>query len=198
MRQLKLPHRLVMLDHGHPEKKMLVKKARMQNIVTFAALAEAYMMGKIDVQDGDLVLRDDTATAFPVINHVVDAIGSNQALKSLPEWIEELSVQVPFYVHVRDNLVENELLEKEERKILGIRYSVKYYPAGQELITDFMAYLQERADSPGADLRDKLTLIFLRTTTLGNISFVNSNSEKLLKAEEESAESIFIHTAARL
>ncbi len=198
MRHLKLPHRLVILDHGHPEKKILVKKERMQNLVTFATLAEAFIMGKISFQDGNLILAEDTATPFPLINQVVDAVGSNPVLKSLPEWIEELSVQLPFYVHVRNNLVENKLLKKEEKKFLGMGYDVKYYPADQELITGFMKYLQEVADSSETDLRDKLTLIFLKTTALGNISFIESNREKLLKTEDESAEAVLIHTAVRL
>ncbi|MCF8330998.1 MAG: GPP34 family phosphoprotein [Bacteroidales bacterium] len=180
MRNLKLPHRIVAMDHADPEKERVVPGERMQNIVTFSALVEAIMMGKLDLIDSNLLLRDDTPTSHAMIDQMLQILSRSPVNKDLIEWVNDLGVQVPLYKHVRENLVENNILHLQKKKLMGIAMSSKYTLKDPRIVTNYIQYLDVLNIEEQMDIRDLLCMIFLRNTDLNEISFLSKDPVKVL------------------
>jgi hypothetical protein len=199
MKQLKLPHRMVMLDHADPEKENIVGTERMQNIVTFSALAEAVLMRKLEVKNQVILIGSDSPTPHSMINDMIAAIGRSPVQRNMREWVEELSVQIPFYKHVRDNLVENGLLFLKKKKILGIPVAGKYSLKDPRIITDYLKLLDDAEPEKDLDIRDLLCMIFLQNTELKNISFLSVDAMKIVdQLHKDDTLQMILETAKKL
>ena len=177
MKDLKLPHRMVLLNHSDPQQEKIVPEDRMQNIITFSALVETILMGKIKFKEGFLFINDDCPTSHPMINEMLQVIGRSPVNKTLKDWVEDLSVQIPLYLHVRDNLAENNLLHIDKKTFLGIAYAKKHSLKDPRIVTNFIKYLDDLEVTDETSTRDLLSMIFLQHTELNKISFL-SHDEK--------------------
>ena len=180
MRNLKLPHRLVALDHADPQKERIVPQERMQNIVTFSAIVEAIMLGKLDLKDSNLILKDETPTSHAMIDQMIQILSRSPVYKNLIEWVNDLGVQVPLYKHVRENLVENNILHLQKKKLMAITLSSKFTLKDPRIVTNYIQYLDELNMEEQIEIRDLLCMIFLRNTDLNEISFLSKDPVKLL------------------
>lgn len=190
---------MIMLDHADPEKQNIVGTERMQNIVTFSALAEALLMGKLEVKNQVILIGSDSPTPHSMINDMIAAIGRSPLQRDMREWVDELSVQIPFYKHVRDNLVENGLLFLKKNKILGIPIGRKYSLKDPRVITDYMKYLDEAEPGKELDIRDLLCMIFLQNTELNNISFLSRDAMEIVdKLDKDETLTMILDTAKML
>ncbi|MCF8218019.1 MAG: GPP34 family phosphoprotein [Bacteroidales bacterium] len=181
MKDLKLPHRMVLLNHSDPQQEKIVPEERMQNIITFSAIVETILMGKIKFKEGHLFINDDCPTPHSMINEMIQVIGRSPVNKTLKAWVEDLSVQIPFYLHVRDNLVENRLLHIDKRTVLGITVSKKYSLKDPRIVTDFIQYLESLEITDETSSRDLLSMIFLQHTELEKISFLSKDVKSIFK-----------------
>ncbi len=175
MKRFNLPHRLVILDNGKPEWDTLVKQERMQDILSFASIAEAVLMGRLRFDEGSLVVDNDIPSPYEEVEEVVSAIGSSPAMKPMEQWAEELAVQVPFYLLVRDKLVKENILHRQRKRILGIPWKSWYFLNDQRLITGYLSGLEEQKNNTKPDIRDLISMIFLQNTALKEVSFLSIN-----------------------
>lgn len=187
MKDLKLPHRMVLLNHSDPQQEKIVPEDRKQNIITFLAIVEAILMGKIKFKEGFLFVNDDCPTPHPILNEMIQIISRSPVNKTLKEWVKDLSVQIPFYLHVRDNLVENNLLHIDKKRFLGITISKKYSLKDPRIVTNFLQYLDNLEVTNETNTRDLLTIIFLQHTELKKISFLSKDVRNIVKQLELSA-----------
>lgn len=175
MNRFYLPQRLVILDNGKPESDTLIKQERMQDILSFASIAEAMLMGRLRTDEGNLVLDNDIPTPCQEVEEVLRMIGSSPGMKPMEQWTEELAVQIPFYLIIRDKLVQDEVLQRHKKKILGIPWKSEYTLNDQRLITQYLRELEEQKDNKTPKIRDLITIIFLQNTALRQVSFLSIN-----------------------
>ncbi|MFO8087059.1 MAG: GPP34 family phosphoprotein [Bacteroidales bacterium] len=180
MQNLKLPHRVVLLDHADPQKEKLIPFERSQNLVTFSVLTEAILMGKLKFNEEGLTIINDTPSPHSMINDLIQAVGRSHANKSLYSWVEELGVQIPFYKHVRENLVDNQVMHYHKKSILGLTYAASYSLKNPGIVTSYIQYLDE-VTSHELDIRDLLCMIFLSNTQLSKVSFLSPRSDDIRK-----------------
>ncbi len=167
MEKIKLPHRFVLMHHLQDAKGKMVAGPALQKLTTLAALAEAYLLEKIALKDGEVSVKDPQKTGHSIIDDIIGEIESANQHQSLSDWTMELSDKLKTYQHVSDNLVENKLLAHTRKKILGV------FPTGQTVALfdkniqrNIREYLINLSEKQNLNLRDFLTLYLVSSHNL--------------------------------
>lgn len=180
MEDFKLPHRLVLLDHYGNENNVHVPRERMQSMVALAVLVESLQMGKTMIRDHELIMADETPTPHSIIDRVLKVVGSSPATHPLKDWPHELGLQIPIYTHVRDNLVDNQLLVRKKKKIVGIPAATFYILKDQNVAGQLLEYLKEAQENENMNLRDVANVIFLMNTPWKALADFQTNVQEFV------------------
>lgn len=181
MEQLKLPHRLVLLDQYRDGMSDQISPERMQSMVALGMLVETLQMGKTQIRDNELILADETLTQYTILDWVIRVIGRSEAFKPLKEWPQELGLQMPIYKHVRDNLLENKILVENKKKIAGLLLRKKYKVNDPNVIEGLMEHLKNSSNSENMNLRDLASIILLMNTELKSLADFEVDVQDLAK-----------------
>lgn len=166
MDQLKLPHRLVLLDHLQPESSPVVGEDKLDPLVALAVIAETYMMEKIAFDGDILAITQSSKTGHSLIDDVIALAEEREENYSLVAFARLIANRNKPYRHVLDNLIENQVLKVRNRKILGISLSKTIVPFRKQVVTVVLDYIKKLADQQNLNLRDYLTLYIMQQTRL--------------------------------
>lgn len=177
MKPLKLPHRLVLLDHIKPDSSPLMGEEYLNPLVTPAVIAETYMMEKIAFDGDILTIIQSSKTGHSLIDDVITLAEEREENYSLVAFAHLTAFRNKPYRHVLDNLVENQILKIRNRKVWGVSLSKTIVPVHKQVEAVVSDYIQKVGQKQNLSLRDYLTLYIMQQTRLkenmsGNIETV--------------------------
>ena len=166
MDQLKLPHRLVLLYHLNPGNVSLITMNDFREIITLAILAEAYLMGKISFENENVKIANDQKTGHSMIDDIISEISGHNQPKDPAAWSEELAERFHSYEHVKNNLMDNNILVIQKKRILGFPYKSIIAPKSKDMASIVENFFTKTAQKSNLNLRDFLTLLIVDKTKM--------------------------------
>ncbi len=185
MKDLKLPHRIVLVNYLGDQDKPVSSPDVVKRWVSLAVVFEAMMLNKITFKDTQLVINDTSKTGHSMIDDTVDFLNSLKEKSSPDKWLPGFASNSHAYEHVLDNLKENELLVSKRASFLGIKGKEKSMPASENISEAAKNYLAQISLEENRSLRDELTIRILIASGI-----VDIETEKIADRKATDEESV--------
>lgn len=191
MQNLKLPHRIVLVNYLRGSGKPHTAPEELEKWISLAVIFETYMLGKTGFENNQLFIKNPEPTGHSMIDDTV-AFMKNLDNTSNPQvWLPDFVHHSNTYNHVLENLKENNLLISKRSSFLGLKGSEKTMPASDDIKQIVKRYLSEISSSRSRSLRDELTI---RIITEANL--VKLDTSKVVQRKEAADEPMAFFTEA--
>ncbi|MGM0567029.1 MAG: hypothetical protein ACQESX_09765 [Bacteroidota bacterium] len=166
MQNLKLPHRIVLVNYlsgsGKPQK----TPEELEKWVSLAVIFETFMLGKTGFENHQLIIKNPEKTGHSMIDDSVAFLKNLDDANNPGSWLLDYVNHSNAYNHVLENLKENNLLVSKMPSFLGFRGSEKIKPASDDIKQIVKRYLSEISSNASRSLRDELTIRIVTTANL--------------------------------
>ncbi len=169
MKELKLPHRILLMNYSGSKKKPVKPPEVLEKWVSLAVIFEAMMLNKITFKDNQLVINDTSNTGHSMIDDTVDFLNSLKEKSNPDKWLPAFLSNSNAYQHVLDNLKENKLLESKHSSFLGIKGKEKTVIASEKIAQIVKSFIAQISIDPKRTFRDELTLQIVLASGLADI-----------------------------
>lgn len=181
MEQLKLPHRIVLMNHLSFNDKNYLTTYNLPQLVTLAIIAESSILGKLAIKNDTVEITDSKKTGHSMIDNIISEIQNSDKSQGLVFWIERLSEQLDSYEHVKNNLIDNQLIKSGYKRVLGIPVKKILVPQSKNIQSVVKNYLLQLSRKNNLSLRDFLTLEIISKTELNKLAGIHGNDQTLLQ-----------------
>lgn len=194
MKDLKLPHRIVLVNYLGDQEKPVSSPDDVKKWVSLGVVFEAMMLNKITFKDNQLVINDTSKTGHSMIDDSVEFLNSLKDKSSPDKWLADFVSNSNAYDHVLDNLKANKLLDSKRASFLGIKGKEKTVIASERIARIVKSFIAQISIDPKRTFRDELTLQIILASGLADIDVTKIAERKPVDGEGTK----FFHEAIKI
>ena len=194
MKDLKLPHRIVLVNYLGDQEKPVSSPDDVKKWVSLGVVFEAMMLNKITFKDNQLVINDTSKTGHSMIDDSVEFLNSLKDKSSPDKWLADFVSNSNAYDHVLDNLKANKLLDSKRASFLGIKGKEKTVIASERIARIVKSFIVQISIDPKRTFRDELTLQIILASGLADIDVTKIAERKPVDGEGTK----FFHEAIKI
>lgn len=166
MQNLKLPHRIVLVNFLNGSGKPPTTPQELEKWVSLAVIFETFMLGKTGFEKNQLAVKNPEKTGHSMIDDSVAYLEKLEDTSNPENWLPDFVNHNNAYNHVLENLQENNLLVSKKASFLGFKGNEKIKPVSEDIIQIVKRYLSEISSNAGRSLRDELTIRIITAANL--------------------------------
>lgn len=194
MQNLKLPHRIVLVNYLSGSGKPHTTPQELEKWVSLAIIFETFMLGKTGFENNQLFVKNPEKTGHSMIDDSLAFLNNLEDTSNPENWLADFVNHSNAYNHVLENLKENNLLISKKPSFLGIKGSEKTMPASDDIKQIVKRYLSEISSTGSRSLRDELTIRFVNTARLVRLD----SSKVVQKVDHENEPVAFFDEAMEI
>jgi len=191
MQNLKLPHRIVLVNYLGGSGKPRKTPDELEKWISLAVIFETYMLGKTGFENNQLFIKNPEPTGHSMIDDTVAFMKNLDNTSNPQDWLPDFVHHSNTYNHVLENLKENNLLISKRSSFLGLKGSEKTMPASDDVAKIVKRYLSEISSNGNRSFRDELTIRIIAEAGL-----VKLDTSKVVQRKEADDEAMAFFTEA--
>ncbi|HKK09367.1 MAG TPA: GPP34 family phosphoprotein [Bacteroidales bacterium] len=183
MEELKLPHRIVLVNYLGRQRQPVKSPEMLEKWVSLAVVFEAMMLKKIAFKGTQLIINNPDKTGHSMIDDTVTFLKDINDKSNPEKWLSGFVSNSNAYHHVLDNLKENKLLESKRSSFLGIKGKEKTVIASEKIAQIVKSFIAQISVDPKRTFRDELTLQIILASGLADIDVSKIAQRKQVDGE---------------